>query len=164
MKKLLLPTILILVLAVGGYFVFFVDQNEENKDGKETVEMTDEQENTSEEEPKQPTEEELKKQKRLMEHARPQEFIDLRYSSKRNIVGESVIEGSFLNNAELTTYNDLRLMIYFENEDGDPVDSASQVVFGTMAPGEKVDFRLKEKGPRKTEVRLDLVEADVIEK
>lgn len=156
MKKTLVPAILVLALAVGGYFMFLYEPGEKgDSEGQEQVEA----DSNAVALPAQPTPEDLRRQQRLDEHARPNDFIATNFKSRRNLLGEAIIEGSFTNNAELTIYQDFQVMIYFEDELGNVADSASQVVFETIKPGEMVEFRLKEKQPKRTEVRLKVLEA-----
>jgi hypothetical protein len=166
MKKLFLPLILLLgAAAIAGWYVFLRDDgdaangrngvfSDSGKAGQDTddVPFGD-----------PPTEEELNREKLLREHARPQEFIILSYAARKNLLGETVIEGSLTNNAELTAYRDLRLIIYFDDNAGNAIDSAGQTVFDKIAPGGgKAEFKLKEKGPRKArEVRVKLKDAIV---
>lgn len=162
MKKLALP----LILLIGGgifavwYFVLPSDSTPEPEKNGIHADSTASGDPDDVPFGDPPSEEELEREKLLREHARPQEFIVLTYSTRRNLVGETVIEGNMTNNAELTAYRDLQLMIYFDNTDGIAIDSASQTVFEQMVPGGKAEFKLKEKGPRKAkEVRVLIKDA-----
>lgn len=165
MKRILLPIILVAVLAVGGYFVFFYGQGgADSSDSGEGSELAEGGQGSEMAEELPPSPEEIARQQRLIERARPMEFVDMRYTSRRNLLMETIIEGTLENNAELTAYKDLQLMIYFVDEEGKKLDSASQVIFETLSPGAKVPFKLKEKGPRKADVRLDLLDANALDK
>ena len=99
-----------------------------------------------------PSELELKREKMLKEHNEPENFVDISFDYKKNLFGESVIEGNLKNKAEYTTYSDFDMMIYFETQEGVTLDSAQQGIFVALEPGEKEEFRLKAKGPRKGKV------------
>ncbi len=158
MNKTIIPIILIAVLGVGGYFIFFNDKGEgENSQKTEHVEGND-TDSTQQDEPEtNPLV--LEREQRLNERARPQEFVALNYQNRRNLLGEVIIEGSLTNNSELTMYKDFQLMVYFRNSDGMISDSASQIVFEQLTPGETAPFKLKEKGARKTTVTVQIVDA-----
>jgi|GEM_PF-4483037 len=158
MKKTLLPVILILVLGIGGYFTLFYnpDQESNSKGEQEQVDTSssDTEEETAETDPMA-----LEREQRLAERARPGEFVNLNYTSRRNLLGESIVEGSLSNSAELTMYSEFQMMVYFADAEGYFVDSASQVVFEQIVPGETAPFKLKQKGPRKAEVSVKIIKA-----
>lgn len=158
MKKTLLPVILILVLGIGGYFTLFYNPDDENdpSDPKEQMLSSDEDNNEENEEVDPDA---LEREQRLVERARPAEFVDLNYTSRRNLLNETIVEGSFSNNAELTMYSEFQLMVYFSNTEGYFVDSASQVVFEQIVPGETAPFKIKQKGPRKAGVSVKIIKA-----
>lgn len=163
MKKLALPLILLLG---GGIFAVWYFVLPSDSDNNHATGIHSDSTNTGDPDDvpfgDPPSEEEKEREKLLREHARPQEFIVLTYSTRKNLLGETVIEGSMTNNAEATAYRDLQMIMYFDNADGIPIDSASQTVFEQMLPGGKAEFRLKEKGPRKAkEVRLLIKDAVV---
>lgn len=160
MKHLLLPTLLIALLAVGFYFFYPTELSQPPAESGESSLVEGEIEKS--EEPLKPSPEELLQQQRLIEHARPQEFIEVKYETKKNLLGESIIEGTFLNQSEMTTYRDVQLMIYFQNENGVSVDSASQMVFEVLERGVPKEFRLKERGPKKTKAVLNIGQAKVV--
>ena len=162
MKKSLIPIVLVLALAAGAYFIFFYD-NGEKADGKgdqtESREGGGQDREGNSEEEDDPSPLELEREQRLNERARPHEFVALNYNDRRNLLGEVVIEGSLTNNAELTMYRDFQLMIYFLDSDGGKTDSASVGVFEEITPGETAPFKVKQKGPRKTEILVKIQEA-----
>jgi hypothetical protein len=153
MKKIAIPFAVAFLAALGSWYFLWRDTGEDNDGkGKNGTEQTTpnaltEQDSVPFGDP--PSEEELEREQRIKEHARPGEFVEVQFEARKNILGETVAEGTLKNNAELTSYRDLQLMIYFENEEGDPIDSASQVVFEKILPGKKTEFKVKEKGPRK---------------
>ncbi len=158
MKKTLIPIILILTLALGVYFIFFYDKGDSAPaTGTENVDANGlDSAGTSTDEPS-PLE--LEREQRLNERARPQDFVALNYQDRRNLLGEVIIEGSLTNNSELTMYKDFQLMIYFRDSEGMITDSASQVVFEQLTPGEKAPFKIKEKAPRKAAVMVQIATA-----
>ena len=165
MKKLILPLILVIGGGLFAGWYFYLDGKDDKPETENTV-VSDSAKGGSDSDDvpfgDPPTEEELNREKLLREHARPSEFIMITFGNRKNILGETVVEGTMTNNAELTTFRDLQLMLYFEDGSGQPIDSASQTVFERMPPGGKAEFKLKEKGPRKAkEVRVMVKDAVV---
>ena len=56
-------------------------------------------------------------------------------------------------------YKDFQLMIYFRDSEGMITDSASQVVFEQLTPGETAPFKIKEKAPRKVDIMVQIADA-----
>lgn len=160
MKKTLIPIILIAVIGVGGYFFFFNDKGEDDSKNKtENVEGNDSGGDSTKQDEPETNPLVLEREQRLNERARPQDFVALNYQDRRNLLGEVIVEGSLTNNSELTMYKDFQLMVYFRNSDGMISDSASQIVFEQLTPGETAPFKLKEKAARKTTVTVQIVNA-----
>ncbi|MEM0997246.1 MAG: hypothetical protein AAGN35_09215 [Bacteroidota bacterium] len=152
MKKLALPIVVVLVVGAGTAFYFLRDPGEaalKSNNQEQTVPdgMTA-QDSVPFGDP--PSPDELEREQKLKEHARPGDFIEVQFEARKNILGETVAEGTLKNKAELTAYRDLQLMLYFEDELGEPLDSASQVIFEKILPDGETKFKIKQKGPRKS--------------
>ncbi|HHG85179.1 MAG TPA: hypothetical protein ENJ82_10580 [Bacteroidetes bacterium] len=166
MKKVLLPLIIAVSLSFGVYFMFFYNNSKAiekvtlNQPGTpapftadDTIPFGD-----------PPDGDALEREQLLMEHARPEKFITVEFEDRRNILRETILEGTLRNEATLTTYNNFQMMIYFEDAEGSVLDSASQLIFETIMPKKEVTFRIKQKGPRKAKtVQLHLQNAQVVE-
>ena len=71
-----------------------------------------------------------------------------------------VVEGTMTNNAQLTTYREVRMMMYFDDSESAVMDSTAKVLFESLAPGAKSAFKLKEKGPKRSKsIRLMVADA-----
>lgn len=167
MNKVVLSLLLVAAVAGGTYYLFFSKDRNAHTSAEKSKETPEAPVFTPDDtlpfgDP--PDEEELERTKMLKEHARPAEFVKVDFAHRRNILGETVVEGTLVNQAELTTYRDLQLVLYFDNAEGVAMDSASEVVFETIMPQKQTTFRLKQKGPRKAkDVRLRLHNALVVE-
>lgn len=146
----------ILTLAVGAYFLFIFDKgNDEAADDKENIVdgRLDSLNNAL-----QMRQETLQK-----ETDRPADFTVITIDPKKNLFGESVIEGKIENRASGTSYKDFELMIYWQDEVGAVMDSSVEIIFEGLDPGENVEFKTKRKGPRKSKsIQVKLRHAKVV--
>jgi hypothetical protein len=90
----------------------------------------------------------------LRELDKPADFLEVHVDPKKNLFGESVLDGSIRNKATATRYHDIELMIYWQDEVGAVMDSAAEIIFEDLDPGETLDFKTKRKGPRKSKAIL----------
>jgi hypothetical protein len=144
-NKLLIP-VTALVLAVAAYFLFF----SEAKPGGSGSDAGSTEDSLKQADLDAAVAAKEKERMILMnEHTRPEEFLAVEIDPKKNLLGESIIEGEISNKASKTTYQDVELMIHWNDEAGMVLDSAIEVVFGQVAPAAKLTFKTKRKGPRK---------------
>ena len=149
----------LLVLLVGAYFLFFFDKGNAAADAAEkegnsadTMDAVDRD---------MLARQEALRQERLL----PASYVVVAIDPKKNLFGESVIEGSLRNKASGTAYKNFELMIYWQDEAGVTMDSAAEKVFANLDPGETVDFRTKRRGPRKSKsIVVQVAAAEVLDK
>lgn len=155
-RRLLLIAAALLTITVGGYFLFYYDN------GKPST-TTDDDAVTSDSMDAADREIQQRRERLLKEQGHPADFITITIDPKKNLFGESVIEGNLENEATETAYKDFELMIYWQDEVGAVMDSAAEVVFEGLDPGESVDFRTKRMGPRKSRaIQVKLRSAQVV--
>ncbi len=140
-KKKLFIALALLTITVGGYFLFFYD-NAAPPAPAETVDthVGDSLDNA------------LQKRREALqnESEHPADFTVITVDPKKNLFGESIIEGTIQNKATGTSYKDYELMIYWQDEVGAVMDSAAEIIFEGLDPGESAEFKTKRKGPRKS--------------
>jgi hypothetical protein len=143
-KRKLMIALAILTIAIGAYFLLFV--------GKDTPAGTDNNPSVLSSDSLDQLDTEILREReaQLREASMPEDFLQISIDPKKNLLGESVIEGTIENRASTTTYKDFELMIYWQDEVGAVMDSAAEVVFERLEAGEKLDFKTKRKGPRKS--------------
>ncbi len=134
----------LLVLLVGAYFLFFYGKsggagNADDAEGASTDTMD-------------AVDRDMKARQEAVRQERmsPASFVEVVIDPKKNLFGESVIEGTLRNKAGSTAYKNVELMIYWHDEAGVTLDSAAEKVFESLDPGETIDFRTKRRGPRKS--------------
>jgi hypothetical protein len=104
-----------------------------------------------------------RKQQLAAEEAQPKDYVMISVDPKKNLLGETVIEGKITNKATYTTYKDFELMIHWNDEAGQTLDSAVEMVLESLDPGEDVEFKTKRKGPRRSKsIMMKLRDAKVI--
>ncbi len=163
-NKFLIPIAALLVLG-AGYFAFFYDKGEDPKPEPKEEKIVVADSVAAPSRPADPTKDEMHRLKLMSERTRPSEYIGLMVDPKKNILGESVIEGTITNKSEFSAYQEFELMIYWIDEEGTVLDSAAEVVFKSIEPGASAAFKTKRKGPKKGKsVLLSVKDAKVIER
>lgn len=157
MKKSMFPIILVLSLAIGGYFLLFHKGSDSPKEpAPETVEAT------GKEVEKEKTRDEIEAEIRRKEAAAPAKFIKLDYSFKKKLLGGYEATGSVFNNATETYYKDTEVRMYFLDAAGDKLDSVSTIIFKEFGPGDRVPFEVQHDSPKGTQmVTLAVINAKV---
>lgn len=141
-RKFLIPAALLVIL-VGAYFLFFVNQ----KDGAPDSLPSEGQDSSSN---GITSIMEKRKQTAALETAQPQDYVLIEIDPRKNLFGETVIEGKLTNKATMTSYKDFELMIHWNDAAGMVLDSAVEVVMEGLDPGENVEFKTKRKGPKRS--------------
>lgn len=141
-KTRILLLVAAVLLIVGVYLIFFHDKG---GSANATENVADVPTDTSANSP-------LGKRKLQLaaEQAQPKDYVEISVDPKKNLLGETVIEGKITNKAMYTTYKDFELMIHWNDEAGQPLDSAVEMVLESLDPGENVEFKTKRKGPRRS--------------
>ncbi|HEX2901034.1 MAG TPA: FxLYD domain-containing protein [Bacteroidia bacterium] len=144
-KNRILIIAALLTLAIGGYFLFFFDRSDGEAESTENISADSTESNSL-----------LLKRKQTLEkeQANPQEYVEIEIDPKKNLFGETVIEGTLTNKASLTSYKDFELMIHWNDEKGVALDSAVEMILENLDPGENVAFKTKRKGPRHSKSTL----------
>lgn len=164
-NKFLIPAAA-LILLVGAYFLFFQNSNgEATENGKNDSIQAAVSSSPAQPDMEQNAKDEMHRLKLMAEHTRPSEFLNVSIDPKKNVFGESVIEGIITNKAELTTYKEFELMIYWNDEKGMLLDSAAEIIFESVEPGKTAAFKTKRKGPRKGKsIMMSIRDAKIIER
>ncbi|MEY3441817.1 MAG: hypothetical protein RLZZ519_98 [Bacteroidota bacterium] len=141
-KNRILILAALVTMLVAGYFLIFFDKGPSPEtEGIGTVTSDSTESNSL-----------LLKRKQTIEKEKttPKDYVVIAIDPKKNLFGETVIEGKLTNKASLTSYKDFELMIHWNDETGMVMDSAVEVILEKLNPGEEVEFKTKRKGPRKS--------------
>ncbi len=90
----------------------------------------------------------------------PTRFIIVNGYDKKNILGQTVIKGTITNTASVARYKDIDVELSFYSKTGALLEKDHEVVYETIAPGSRVNFKTKYFAPKGTDsVALKVVAA-----
>ena len=137
MKKII-PALIMLSFV---FFFFCGDEKAADKKDKDKYEQTKE------------TLEETEKKN-------PKRFLSVEGHDRKNLLRQTVIKGTISNNAKVASYKDVDVELSFYSKTGALLEKDHEVVYETIAPGTKADFKTKFYTPRGTDsVTLKIVGA-----
>lgn len=98
------------------------------------------------------------------EENNPPAFISVQGSSKKNIVGQTVVKGTLVNKASVATFKDVNIKLSFYSKTNALLETDKETIFEILNPGESQDFKTKYFAPKGTDsVGLQVLSAKVIE-
>jgi hypothetical protein len=113
----------------------------------------------SEKESYQVTKEQLLKK----EQKNPAAFLVVSGKNKKNIVGQTVIKGTVLNNASVATFKDVDIRLSFYSKTKALLETDKETIFEMLEPGESKVFKTKYFAPKGTDsVALQVLGAKVV--
>ena len=113
---------------IFGFSIFFIacNNNDRNnikgKDAYETTKETLEQ----------------------VEQKNPGRFLEIRVKDKKNLIGQTVVQGIVSNKAKVVTYKDINLKLSYFSKTGTMVQQDRTVIYDSVAPGKSIKFKTKE--------------------
>ncbi len=94
----------------------------------------------------------------------PAVFIMVKGNSKKNIVGQTVVKGTLVNNASVATFKDVNIKLSFYSKTNALLETDKETIFEILNPGESQDFKTKYFAPKGTDsVGLQVLGAKAIE-
>lgn len=106
------------------------------------------------------TEKEIKADKLTTEQNNPLAYIQTEFLYRPNLLGETVINGTFLNTATLTSYKDVQLTITWYSKTNTAVETQRRTLFEYLSPGQTVTCKWKLSGPsRYSHLKVNVVGA-----
>ncbi|HSN08394.1 MAG TPA: hypothetical protein VLS85_05115 [Hanamia sp.] len=98
------------------------------------------------------------------EEKNPATFITVSGSSKKNIVGQTVVKGTLVNKASIATFKDVNIKLSFYSRTKALLETDKETIFEILNPGESQDFKTKYFAPKGTDsVGLQVLGAKVIQ-
>lgn len=89
------------------------------------------------------TAEEIKAELKQKEQQEFYKYIHAKASMRKNIIGETVLEGTISNAATLTSFKDVVLEVTFISKTGTEIETQNQTVYEIVKPGGLVPFKIK---------------------
>jgi RNA polymerase subunit RPABC4/transcription elongation factor Spt4 len=106
------------------------------------------------------TAQEKKNAQLYTEKANPKKFLKNEYSSKNNLLGETVLEGMLTSSASQASYNTIKLSVTFLSKKGEELGKEQILLTDTIIPGGSLAYRQKLSHPRGSrEVDVELLSA-----
>ena len=97
-----------------------------------------------------------------IEQKNPERFLAVSGSNKRNILGQTVIKGSLINNAKMVSYKDIDIKLFFYSKTKTLLEEDHEIIYETLAPGAGKSFKTKYFAPKGTDsVAMKVITAKV---
>lgn len=114
--------------------------------------------------PRPKTEAELREELRQREMKTPGIYISGSVKWRKNLVGETVVEGTLTNNATMATFKDPVLLVTWMSKTNTAMRTNQYPVYEYLGPRESVPYKLKVHGPNKySTVSIAIKSATVVE-
>ena len=93
----------------------------------------------------------------------PASFIVVKGSSRKNIVGQTVVRGTLVNKASVATFKDVDIKLNFYSRTKALLETDRETIYQILNPGESQNFKTKYFAPKGTDsVGLEVLGAKVI--
>lgn len=110
------------------------------------------------------TPQELKSELADKEHEDPSTYLDVTATFRKNLIGETVLEGTIKNNATAAAFKDIVLQAEFLAPSGTVLSKKKFTKYEVLGPGYDVTFKFKTEAPKEsTKVRMSVYKASVVE-
>lgn len=85
------------------------------------------------------------------EKKNPKRFLSVEGHDRKNLLRQTVIKGTVSNSAKVASYKDVDIELSFYSKTGALLEKDHEVVYETIAPGGKADFKTKFYTPKGTD-------------
>ncbi len=83
-----------------------------------------------------------------IEKENPEQFLQVKGNSKKNLLKQTVITGNIFNSAKIVTFKDIGIKIQFYSKTGALLEEDQEVVYESIHPGGSVSFKSKYFAPK----------------
>lgn len=168
-KKRYLPYILVLIAIVAGIGGFFI-WKQSNPDYEPDTSSGDElnisipQTQPQPEPVREKTPEELKAELAVKEQSSPSIYLDVNGTYRKNLIGETVLEGTITNTATAAVFKDIEVKAGFVAQSGTVLEEKTFTVYVMLGPSQSAPFKIKVNAPKQTEsVSINIFNATAVE-
>lgn len=96
------------------------------------------------------------------EKKNPSRFLSVSGHNKHNLLGQTVVKGTLINNAKVASYKDVDVELDFFSKTGALLEKDHEIIYETLAPGISTNFKTKYFAPRGTDsVALSVTNAKI---
>ena len=118
MKKIMLLYVL------AGFFIISCNSSDEEKKTANTYEKV------------KLTVEEIEKKN-------PERFLSATGYEKKNLIRQTVVKGTIVNNAKMVSFKDIDIKLSFYSKTGALLEEDHEMIYETIAPGDSKSFKSK---------------------
>ncbi len=94
------------------------------------------------------------------EKKKPIKFIKVEGEKKKNLIGQTVVRGTIINNAKIVTFKDVDVKLSFYSKTGVVLEEDHETIYENIAPGATAKFKSKYFTPKGTDsVGFEVMEA-----
>lgn len=135
--------IIIVVIAISA---FFINRNSSSTSGLGSSGNSLLKEITQREK----TPEELRAELAQKEKSSPTEYLVPTVTVRGNFIGQTIVEGSVMNNASIAVFKDIVLEVTYRSKTGTALSSERFTIYEIAAPGKWASFKFKTSSPSDT--------------
>ncbi len=96
--------------------------------------------------------EKTKESMKAKEEKRPSDFLFVAGHDKKNLLGQTVINGTLVNKASVAIFKDIDLKLSFYSKTNALLETDKETIFEVLHPGESKDFKTKYFAPKELTV------------
>ena len=78
-----------------------------------------------------------------IEKKNPERFLTVSGNDKKNILGQTVIRGTIINNGKMVSFKDVDIKLSFYSKTGALLEEDHEVIYETIAPRDSKNFKTK---------------------
>lgn len=98
------------------------------------------------------------------EKAKPLAFLHVKSEHRKNWIGQTVVDGTIINTATVSSYKNVRLKMLCYDKDSKVVEEHEDVLDAIIKPNTDKDFKLRYRLPRATDsISVNIMSAAVHE-
>lgn len=99
----------------------------------------------------------------VQEQRRPQHFLVVSGSSRKNLLGQTIVRGTITSKATIAIFKNVTLKFSFYSKTHSLLDTQKETIYDEFHPGDSKDFKSKYFEPKGTDsVGIMVVGADIV--
>ncbi len=78
-----------------------------------------------------------------IEKKNPERFLSVSGHERKNLINQTVVKGTIVNNAKMVSFKDIDIKISFYSKTGALLEEDHEMIYETIAPGNSHSFKTK---------------------